>query len=138
MRDYNIKQFDNKGRLSSSDRLGFILSRLEGVKKVGNGWVALCPAHDDHNPSLSIGIGSDGWILMHCFAGCSIEEICHKIISPDQRLLNLCAPDEVRERRGKVSQYSPELSEGGGISCRAPTLRVDQKGGDGERLRDRR
>ena len=60
MRDYNIKQFDNKGRLSSSDRLGFILSRLEGVRKVGNGWVALCPAHDDHNPSLSIGFGSDG------------------------------------------------------------------------------
>ena len=76
MKDYNIKQFDNKGRLSSSDRLGFILSRLEGVKKVGNGWVALCPAHDDHNPSLSIGVGSDGRILLHCFAGCSIEDIC--------------------------------------------------------------
>ena len=74
--DYNIKQLGNEGRFSPSDRLGFVLSRLEGVRKVGNGWVALCPAHDDHNPSLSIGVGSDGRILLHCFAGCSIEDIC--------------------------------------------------------------
>ena len=96
--DYNIKQLGNEGRFSPSDRLGFVLSLLEGVRKVGNGWVALCPAHDDHNPSLSIGVGSDGRILLHCFAGCSIEEICSamgievKDLFPQNDLSDLLIP----------------------------------------------
>jgi len=32
--------------------------------------MALCPAHDDRNPSLSIQLADDR-ILIHCFAGCS-------------------------------------------------------------------
>ena len=31
-----------------------VLARLEGAKRSGDGWIALCPAHDDHRPSLSI------------------------------------------------------------------------------------
>jgi len=51
------------------------LSRLEGVKKVSNeSWMALCPAHDDKNPSLSIQLADDR-ILIHCFAGCSPQTI---------------------------------------------------------------
>jgi len=53
-----------------------ILSQLEDVKKISrNQWQALCPAHDDHKPSLSITKAKDGKILLHCFAGCSYEEI---------------------------------------------------------------
>jgi putative DNA primase/helicase len=37
--------------------------------------MALCPAHDDHNPSLSIKETSEGKVLLHCFAGCSFEAI---------------------------------------------------------------
>src|SRR5262249_32479175 len=38
-----------------------------------HGWygMAKCPAHDDRNPSLSIGEGKDGQVLVNCFAGCS-------------------------------------------------------------------
>lgn len=32
---------------------------------------ALCPAHDDREPSLSISIGGNGRIIWQCFAGCS-------------------------------------------------------------------
>jgi hypothetical protein len=32
-----------------------ILSRLNGVKPCGNGWKALCPAHDDQKQSLQTG-----------------------------------------------------------------------------------
>lgn len=32
---------------------------------------ALCPAHDDGDPSLSIGIGDNGRITWRCFAGCT-------------------------------------------------------------------
>ena len=54
-----------------------ILSRLEGVKPGAgqNQYIARCPAHMDQHQSLSIGVGSDGRILLTCFAGCDTEEI---------------------------------------------------------------
>ncbi len=52
-----------------------IRSRLQGARRSGGGWVARCPAHTDRNPSLSIREES-GRILVHCFAGCSVEAIC--------------------------------------------------------------
>jgi hypothetical protein len=38
-------------------------------RKVGGGWTARCPAHDDRNPSLSIR-DVDGKVLVRCHAGC--------------------------------------------------------------------
>ncbi len=38
-------------------------------------WMALCPAHDDHKPSLSIGEGDYGRALIHCFAGCLNKDV---------------------------------------------------------------
>lgn len=52
-----------------------VLGRLDGVKHVGSGWLARCPAHDDQNPSLSLNEGDDGQAVMTCFAGCTFEEI---------------------------------------------------------------
>ena len=54
-----------------------ILSRLEGVRPGAgqNQYIARCPAHMDQHQSLSIGVGSDGRILLNCFAGCDTEEI---------------------------------------------------------------
>ena len=51
------------------------LAALDGVKRSGAGRVALCPAHDDKNASLSIRVAEDGRVLLHCFAGCSYSEI---------------------------------------------------------------
>ncbi len=56
--------------------LGALLDRLHGVRRNGGGWQALCPAHADNNPSLSI-YEKDGRILLHCFAGCATEDICN-------------------------------------------------------------
>jgi len=36
---------------------------------------AQCPAHDDRNASLSVGIGDDERILMHCHAGCQTPDV---------------------------------------------------------------
>jgi hypothetical protein len=53
-----------------------LLSRLEGVKRVGPGrWIARCPAHEDKRPSLAIRELHDGRILLHDFAGCDVESI---------------------------------------------------------------
>ena len=49
--------------------------RLEGWKKSGEGYTALCPAHDDRNPSLSIRESEDGKLLVHCHAGCCTEGV---------------------------------------------------------------
>jgi hypothetical protein len=51
------------------------LGRLDGVRRAGTGWVARCPAHADHLPSLSVGVGDDGRLLLHCFAGCAFDAI---------------------------------------------------------------
>lgn len=52
-----------------------ILSVLSGVRRRGVEYVARCPAHEDRSPSLSIGKGDDGRVLLHCHAGCTPEAI---------------------------------------------------------------
>ncbi len=52
-----------------------VLSRLRAVRRSQHGWLACCPAHHDSEPSLSIGLGDEGQILLKCFAGCSLERI---------------------------------------------------------------
>jgi putative DNA primase/helicase len=48
-----------------------IAKALQKSKQNSSGWMACCPAHDDHNPSLSISDGEDGKVLVKCFAGCN-------------------------------------------------------------------
>jgi len=62
----------------ASELLTRVLVRLHGVRTSGDGWVALCPAHDDHDPSLSIREEGDK-ILLHCFASCDAEQIVESI-----------------------------------------------------------
>lgn len=52
-----------------------LLHRLERVKRAGNGYSARCPAHEDRSSSLSVTEGSDGRILVHCFAGCPVHDV---------------------------------------------------------------
>src|SRR5215210_4954359 len=47
-----------------------VLKHVEGAQERNNGFWALCPAHDDHNPSLHIQEGDDGRALIICRAGC--------------------------------------------------------------------
>jgi hypothetical protein len=56
-------------------RVDLFLSRLDHVKTSRNGWTARCPAHDDRENSLSVGVGADGRALLNCFAGCDYREI---------------------------------------------------------------
>lgn len=52
-----------------------IINRFSKLKRVGeNQYMALCPAHNDHNPSLSIRIERDK-LLLHCHAGCRHKDI---------------------------------------------------------------
>lgn len=56
--------------------LSDVLPRLSKVKAAGPGeWRACCPAHEDINPSLSIKQAQDGRLLIHCFAGCTFQDV---------------------------------------------------------------
>src|SRR5262249_30612460 len=54
-----------------------VLERLERVHRSGDHWSARCPvpAHDDQNPSLSVSVGADGRVLLHCHGPCTTEEV---------------------------------------------------------------
>ena len=53
-----------------------ITDRLDKVRQTGPGrWIACCPAHGDKSPSLAVRELDDGRILLHCFTGCSVEEV---------------------------------------------------------------
>ncbi len=58
-----------------STNLPGILAKLDNVQRSSTGHTARCPAHDDRKNSLSIGVGDDGRVLLHCFAGCTTERI---------------------------------------------------------------
>ncbi|MFJ5103221.1 phage/plasmid primase, P4 family [Streptomyces sp. NPDC088554] len=67
-------------------RLTEILGRLSGVEEDHDGYLALCPAHNDRNhPSLKLTLKTDGMLLLVCRTGCDRTEILRK--------LNLTAAD---------------------------------------------
>ena len=45
------------------------------AKKCSGGYIDICPAHEDRDPSLSIRVTADGLLLLKCFAGCHFEDI---------------------------------------------------------------
>jgi putative DNA primase/helicase len=55
------------------------LELLRARKSTDEQFSARCPAHNDTNPSLSIGKGEDGSLLFHCHAGCPFEKIMNAI-----------------------------------------------------------
>ena len=72
------------------------LARLHGVVHAGKSYKALCPAHGDRSPSLSVKEGDDGRVLLHCFAGCGVGDI---VAAMDLRLSDLFA-DATRKQHG--------------------------------------
>lgn len=54
--------------------LEMIANRLGNARRTSDGWSCLCPAHDDHNPSLSLTV-KNGRLLVHCHAGCAQENV---------------------------------------------------------------
>jgi hypothetical protein len=52
-----------------------VLAHLQDAREAGIGWSARCPSHQDLELSLSIGVGDDGRLLLHCEAGCSVAAI---------------------------------------------------------------
>jgi 5S rRNA maturation endonuclease (ribonuclease M5) len=83
-------------------RLEDILAKLDGARRSGDGWAARCPAHDDRSPSLTIGEGDDGRVLLHCQAGCTLDAICAAL---GLDLADLFPPKQTNRKAEIVATY---------------------------------
>jgi len=90
---------------SASPQVNSFLSLLNGVRRNGANWSARCPCrNDDENPSLSIGQGDDGRVLVTCHrgAGCDVREICASVgISVNE----LYPPKKEKQKKTLVRVY---------------------------------
>lgn len=60
-----------------------IVSMCKGVVKSGRQYKALCPAHEDKKPSMTVTEMPDGGKRLVCHAGCTTQQICDALgISP--------------------------------------------------------
>ena len=84
-----------------------LLSRLTKVKGRAGNFVACCPAHEDKTPSLAVK-EQDGKIILHCFAGCAVDDICGAV---GMSLSDLFPPNETRYDRPapKVRFFATDL-----------------------------
>ena len=92
-------------------RIEQVLPRLAKVSKSPTGWKACCPAHEDKSPSLSVAVGGDGRILLHCHAGCSVEAIATAIdfsvsdLFPDSVRRSTLDMALVRDKAKRTARY---------------------------------
>lgn len=61
-----------------------------------------CPAHDDSNPSLSVGPGDSQDVVVKCFAGCSVEDI---LAAEGLEWADICRPRE--DPTGVAGEWTP-------------------------------
>ena len=100
---------------STPANVDLLLSRLDGVKRAGNGWRACCPAHGSRGDSLAVAEGDDGSLLLHCHGGCSADAVMESV--------GLSMADLFPVRQ----------SEGLGTKPQAPTANAREKREDAQR-----
>jgi hypothetical protein len=80
-----------------SHPLDVVLDRLRsqgsGPRSQGKGYSCRCPAHEDRSPSLSIGPGDDGRVLVHCQAGCTLDAALAALVLEPRDLFHDDATD---------------------------------------------
>lgn len=77
-----------------------LAERLGKPRRNGAELYALCPCHDDHNPSLSIA-RKDGKLVFICRAGCDQNEVLEAL-----RRRGLWPPDYEKTQRQIAAEYS--------------------------------
>lgn len=107
-------------------------TRLINAKPSGrNEWKAICPAHDDHRESLSVSVGNNGAIMVHCHAGCDTKDILDRMrlkmadLYPDK-----ARPDGVSYKPSRKSN-----APGGGFDFKNVVATYEYRNGT-RKLRD--
>lgn len=94
--------------------VGALTDAASDPREAGGAWIALCPAHEDHHPSLSLR-GIEGQVLVYCHAGCTNDDVL--------AALNLTMRDLYDEPIGATYTY-----EDGRRVHRTPDKRFRQSG----------
>ena len=110
--------------LPATGRIDAFLSRLHGVKQHNGGWQALCPAHDDHNPSLSVTATAER-ILLCCHRGCEAQAVV-RAMGLQMRDLFLTPAKTTRSRAGRIIATYDYTDHAGALLYQA--VRYDPKG----------
>lgn len=121
--------------------LDSFLSRFGKVRHIGvnsqgvDTYACKCPAHDTHHESLAIGVSRDGRYLVHCHAGCSVDDITAAVglsvadLYPDgamaERISPIQAPMTVKVDRA-VLQIAEATRKAGGKLGKADLARERQ------------
>jgi hypothetical protein len=102
--------------MSTADAL---LDRLDGVVSRGaSQWSARCPAHEDRDPSLSVRETEDGWVLLHCFAGCETGDVLAAVglqfsdLYPDSPI-----DDNAQQRRPRMNGWAAVNAVSYSLTC---------------------
>lgn len=85
-----------------------LLNQLAKVKRTGRqSWMACCPAHEDKSPSMTVTEKDDGRVLVHCFAGCSVDEILGAVGLTFDDLFPEREPDPYRANSPERVPFNP-------------------------------
>lgn len=103
----------------TSQAVGKVLSLLDSIRSNGDAWSAKCPAHEDHDPSLSIAEGEAGRVLLHCHAGCETSDVMKALGLTDVALFDDSdtprAPKGEWTPRGPATAIYSYFDEGGDL-----------------------
>ena len=94
-----------------SNNWDLFCSKLEQVKHNNNSIVALCPSHNDENPSLTASCNSEK-ILVKCHAGCTFKEI---VTTVGMKESQFSTPKEKTPPKKIVATYRYDDKDGGHV-----------------------
>ena len=89
---------------ATTDPVQLVLSLVKGCKQERDGFVSLCPAHDDRRPSLAITQSDHGHCLLHCRAGCDTKDIVQGL---GLTMSDLMAKDGATHQQPPARRESP-------------------------------
>jgi hypothetical protein len=102
-----------------------IAERLHARRIRSDRWIAKCPAHADRAPSLTISTGREGRVLLHCFAGCSVEAILrHAGLSMGHLFPRPLRPQPHTRARDTAALHRRRVAEA--ARRRAERIRIDR------------
>lgn len=91
-----------------------IIAKLNLQHQQASGeWIGLCPSHNDTRPSLVVSRGEDAKLLLHCRAGCTVQQITSEIGITMSDLFDVTFPsdfgDIVQSHREPLSDVAKTI-----------------------------
>jgi hypothetical protein len=123
--------------MTAADFAALLDARPVGVRK----WMGRCPAHRDRLPSLSIGEGRDGRVLLNCFSGCILSNILRAMKLQRRDLFSTEPPTPEQRQRSEAqrerARRAGRLIGEAAADARMLETHVDRLGAELARMDDR-